>query len=77
MSVRKNVQFVRICFAFHCELFIMSKKKFCNSMQVFCYCYSLKIMECTVPEVETRRNMCIMMLKKHLGKQPNGGMKRD
>jgi len=54
----------------------MNKKKFCNSLQVFCYFYCIKIKEHTVPEVETSRNMCLMMLKKHLGKQQNGRMKR-
>lgn len=77
MRIRKNVQFVRIFLEIPCELFIINKKKFCNSVQVFCYCYCIKIKEHTVPEMETRRNMCIMMLKKHLGKQQNGRMKRD
>jgi len=77
MSIRKNVQIVRIFFEFPCELFIMNKKKFCNSMQVFCYCYCIKIKEHIIPQVETRRYMCIMMLRKQLGKEGNGRMKRD
>lgn len=77
MSITKNVEIVRIFFEFPCELFIMNKKKFCNLMQAFCYCDCIKIKERTVRQVETRRYMCIMMLKKQFGKQGNGRMKRD